>query len=161
MFSIKEILDMAIRLERNGEAVYRNAIRNISSPQLVSLLKWMADEEVKHAEWFSELKKKLEARPQNPIGEEMSRELFKDLLGEQSFSLQDTDFSQVHRINDLIAIFIEFEKDTVLFYEMLEPFIENEETLQQLKEIIAEENRHIERLKEFLENEAEVTPDNS
>jgi rubrerythrin len=121
----------------------------------------MADEEVQHAEWFSELKKKLAARPQNPIGEEMSRKLFKDLLGEQSFSLQDTDFSQVYRINDLIAIFIEFEKDTVLFYEMLESFIENEETLRQLKEIIAEENRHIERLKEFLEKEAEAIPDNS
>ncbi|UCH23654.1 MAG: ferritin family protein [Deltaproteobacteria bacterium] len=161
MFSINEILDMAIRLERNGEAVYRNAIRQISEPQLVSLLKWMADEEVQHAEWFSELKKKLAARPQNPIGEEMSRKLFKDLLGEQSFSLQDTDFSQVYRINDLIAIFIEFEKDTVLFYEMLESFIENEETLRQLKEIIAEENRHIERLKEFLEKEVEATPDNS
>jgi rubrerythrin len=71
------------------------------------------------------------------------------------------DFSQVHRSSDLIDIFIEFEKDTVLFYEMLEPFIEDGNTLEQLKEIIAEENRHIERLQEFLERKAEVAPDSA
>jgi rubrerythrin len=149
---------MAILLERNGEAVYRRAIKEVSKPGLASLLKWMADEEVKHAKWFSNMKNAFASGSQNPIGEEMSHELFKNLLDKQTFSLQDTDFSQVHRNSDLITIFIEFEKDTVLFYEMLEPFIEDEETLQQLKEIIAEENRHIERLQELLENKAEVIP---
>jgi rubrerythrin len=59
----------------------------------------------------------------------------------------------------LIAIFIEFEKDTVLFYEMIEPFIEGGNTLEQLKEIIAEENLHIELLQELLERKTEVAPD--
>jgi rubrerythrin len=152
---------MAILLERNGEAVYRRAIKEVSKPGLASLLEWMADEEVKHARWFSNMKNALSSGSQNPIGEEMSHELFKDLMDKQTFSLKDTDFSQVHRSNDLIAIFIEFEKDTVLFYEMLEPFIEDGDTLEQLKEIIAEENRHIERLQELLENKAEVAPDSA
>jgi rubrerythrin len=152
-------MDMAILLERNGEAVYRRAIKEVSKPGLASLLEWMADEEVKHAKWFSNMKNAFASGSQNPIGEEMSHELFKDLLDKQTFSLQDTDFSQVHRNSDLIAIFIEFEKDTVLFYEMLEPFIEDGDTMEQLKEIIAEENRHIERLQELLERKAEVAPD--
>jgi rubrerythrin len=152
---------MAILLERNGEAVYRRAIKEVSKPELASLLEWMADEEVKHASWFSNMKNAFGSGSQNPIGEEMSHELFKDLLDKQTFSLKDTDFSQVHRNSDLIAIFIEFEKDTVLFYEMLEPFIEDGDTLEQLKEIIAEENRHIARLQELLENKAEVTPDSA
>ena len=161
MFSIKEILDMAILLERNGEAVYRRAIKQVSKPGIASLLEWMADEEVKHARWFSNMKNAFVSGSQNPIGEEMSQELFKDLLDKQTFSLKDTDFSQVPRNSDLIAIFIEFEKDTVLFYEMLEPFIDDEDTLEQLKEIIAEENRHIERLQELLERKAEVAPDSA
>jgi rubrerythrin len=152
---------MAILLERNGEAVYRRAIKEISKPGLASLLEWMADEEVEHARWFSKMKNAFASGFQNPIGEEMSHELFKDLLDKQTFSLQDTDFSQVHRSSDLIAIFIEFEKDTVLFYEMLEPFIEDGDTLEQLKEIIAEENRHIERLQELLERKAEVAPNSA
>ena len=152
---------MAILLERNGEAVYRRAIKQVSRPGLASLLEWMADEEVKHARWFSNMKNAFASGSQNPIGEEMSQELFKDLLDKQTFSLKNTDFSQVHRTSDMIAIFIEFEKDTVLFYEMLEPFIEDGDTLEQLKEIIAEENRHIERLQELLERKAEVAPDSA
>ena len=152
---------MAILLERNGEAVYRRAIKQVSRPGLASLLEWMADEEVKHARWFSNMKNAFASGSQNPIGEEMSQELFKDLLDKQTFSLKDTDFSRVHRISDMIAIFIEFEKDTVLFYEMLEPFIEDGDTLEQLKEIIAEENRHIAQLQELLEREAEVTPNSA
>jgi rubrerythrin len=152
---------MAILLERNGEAVYRLAIKEVSKPALASLLEWMADEEVEHAKWFSNMKNAFASGSQNPIGEEMSHELFKDLLDKQTFSLKDMDFSQVHRSSDLIDIFIEFEKDTVLFYEMLEPFIEDGDTLEQLKEIIAEENRHIERLQEFLERKAEVAPDSA
>ncbi len=152
---------MAILLERNGEAVYRRAIKQVSKPGLASLLEWMADEEVKHARWFSNMKNAFASGSRNPIGEEMSHELFKDLLDKQTFSLKDTDFSRVHRISDMIAIFIEFEKDTVLFYEMLEPFIEDGDTLEQLKEIIAEENRHIEQLQELLERKAEVAPDSA
>ena len=152
MFEIREVLDIAIRLEKNGEMVYRNAIEKISKPELISLLKWMIDEEVRHAKWFSDLKENIETRSENPFAEEMGRELLSELIGEQSFSLGETDFSAVHDLNDLIGIFIEFEKDTVLFYEMLQPFIEDKQVLNQLKEIIAEENSHIGQLREFAEN---------
>ena len=36
MFSANELLDMAIKLEKNGEAVYRNAIAKVSKPELNS-----------------------------------------------------------------------------------------------------------------------------
>ena len=149
---------MAILLEKNGEAVYRRAIKEVSEPELASLLAWMADEEVKHARWFSNLKNTFPSGSRNPIGEQMSHELFKDLLDKQTFSLEDTDFSQVQRNSDLITLFIEFERDTVLFYGMLEPFIKEPDIQGQLKEIIAEENRHIARLQELLENKVNVTP---
>jgi rubrerythrin len=152
---------MAIMLEANGEAVYRHASKAVSRPELASLLEWMAEEEAKHAGWFAGMKEGFASGAQNPIGEEMSHELFKDLLDKQTFSLKDADFSNVRSSNDLIAIFIEFEKDTVLFYEMLEPFIKDGGTRGQLQEIISEENRHIEMLQELLENEAEVAPDSA
>lgn len=150
MFAIKEIIDMAIRIEKNGEAVYRSAIEKISNPALVSLLEWMADEEDCHAKWFSDLKQEVETLSKNPFIEEMSRELLNDLIGEQSFSLKEVDFSQVDSTNELIFIFIEFEKDSILFYEMLQPFIQDKDTLAQLAKIIVEENSHIERLREFI-----------
>jgi rubrerythrin len=157
MFSIREILDLAIRLEHNGESVYRHAVDEISEPELISLLRWMADEEVEHAKWFSELKHKLERHSTNPFMAELSREVFADFLGEKSFSHQDVDFSKIERVDDLVAVFIEFEKDTILFYETLKPFIEDNDTLNNLEKIIAEENKHIAKLHEFLADEAKVS----
>jgi rubrerythrin len=110
----------------------------------------MADEEVKHARWFSDLKQDVETKSANPFAEEMARELFNDLLGEKSFSHREADFSKVEQIEDLITIFIEFENDSILFYEILEPFIEDKTTLENLKKIIAEENDHIVRLQEYI-----------
>jgi len=157
MFSIQEILDLAIRLENNGESVYRHAVDEVSEPEIVSLLQWMADEEVEHARWFSELRHKLKTHPTDSFMAEMSREVFADFLGEKSFSHQDVDFSKIERVSDLVAVFIEFEKDTILFYEALKPFIEDNDTLNNLEKIIAEENKHIEKLHQFLADEAKVS----
>ena len=149
MFSTNEILDLAIRIEKNGEAVYRQAAEKISNSELASLLTWMADEEVKHANWFAELKRQLDQKSLDPFMEKMSRELFNDLLGEKNFSLKDVDFSSVKDFDQLIDIFIEFEKDSVRFYEVLEPFISDPVCLESLKKIIDEENCHIKRLQEL------------
>ena len=157
MFSTIEILDIAIGIEQNGEAVYRDALEIISEPRLVDLLTWMADEEVKHAKWFSDLKQNVETESTNPFVEEMGRELFNDLLGEKSFSHKEVDFSKVEQIDDLMAIFIEFEKDSILFYELLEPFIEDKNTLENLKKIIAEENNHITRIQDFIGSQTSLS----
>jgi rubrerythrin len=150
MFEIKEILDLAIRLEKNGEATYRQAILKSSDEELKAVLSWMAQEEVSHAEWFSKLQGSLATGGKSPFLEEMSRELFDDVVGNQSFSLKEVDFATVESLEELVAIFIEFEKDTVLFYEMIAPFIEDREARTHLQAIIAEENRHIARLRDFV-----------
>jgi rubrerythrin len=147
LFTAKEIIDLAIKLEKNGEAVYREAIQKVANPGLVPLLEWMADEEVKHANWFAELKQGLETKNENPFAEEMSRELFNEMLGEKNFSLKEIDFSTLDDSDDLIQIFIEFEKDSIIFYEVLKPFVDDPVARESLQKIIDEEKRHIEHLK--------------
>jgi len=141
---------MAIKLEKNGEAVYRSAIAKVKNPELVSLLEWMADEEVKHASFFSELKLNLETKQVNPFMEEMSRELFDDLLGNQNFSLKEVDFTSIENSDELIEVFIEFEKDSVIFYKVLEPFVQAPVAREHLRKIIDEENLHIKQLQKFI-----------
>lgn len=148
---------MAIRIEKNGEAAYRSAIERISDPALVSMLEWMADEEVKHAKWFRELKRDADAKDKNPFMQEMNGDFFSDVMGDQRFSLRDVDFSKVIRVDELIDIFIEFEKDSILFYELLQPFLQEEETRDALNQIIEEEKRHIEQLQEFIESETPLS----
>jgi rubrerythrin len=154
VFDSKEILDLAIRFETNGEATYRRAIEVCPDKGLQALLDWMAGEEALHARWFAQLKDGLDTGSRNPFLEEMGQVLLSDVVGGQSFSLKEVDFAKVRSPRELVAIFIEFERDTVLFYEMIAPFVEEQGTRAQLEAIIAEENRHIERLTEFLESMA-------
>lgn len=153
MFLANEILDMAIQFEKNGEAVYRRAVAKVSDPALSALLEWMAGEESRHAKCFSRLKQEKTGDDNQPFSQDLSRELLDEMIGERSFSLDDVDFSVIEHQDDLVRTFVEFERDTILFYEMLTPFIEDPETQRTLEAIIDEENHHIERLRAFLENE--------
>ena len=157
MFSAKEIIELAIRIEKNGEAVYRSAIEKVPNPGLVPLLEWMADEEVKHANWFAELKHNLETKNENPFVEEMGHELFNEMLGDKNFSLKDVDFATIEEIDDLIETFIEFEKDSIIFYEVLKPFVEDPVVREYLNKIIDEEKHHIELLKEITDRKEVFT----
>ena len=56
----------------------------------------------------------------------------------------------MEKVQDLINLVMEFENDTVLFYKMLQPLIEDQETLEQLHAVIQEEEDHAERLKKVL-----------
>lgn len=150
MFCAYEILDIAVKLEKNGEKVYREAMDQTGDLSLKELLKWMADEEVKHAEWFSELKSEVELNENHHLIRELSGDLVSEFVGEQSFSLKDVDFSEIKGTRELIEVFIEFERDTILFYEMLESFIIDEETGEKLNRILDEENDHISKLQERL-----------
>ncbi len=144
------IIDLAIQIEKNGERIYRKALEKMSDPSLASLLRHLADEEVEHAKWFSEMKPRIkQAADDSPLAEKGKR-MLRGVLGGQAFSLGDTDFSKIDRVQSLLKLAIEFEKDTVLFYEMLGSFIEDKETLDQLDTIIEEERRHAEVLQAFL-----------
>ena len=116
MFSLKDIIDIAVQIERNGERVYRSAAEKIENPSLRSLLQRLADDEIQHAKWFEELIDKVPGTGEFPEQEKMGRALLQDAVGAQSFTLEDADFSSMKKIEDLLSLAIEFEKDTALFY---------------------------------------------
>ena len=150
MFSLKDIIDIAVQIEKNGERVYRNAAQKIKNPLLRSLLYRLADEEAGHAKWFEALIETVTGTGDFQEQEKMGRALLKNAVGDQSFTLEDADFSSMETIEDLLKLAIEFEKDTVLFYGMLQPLIEDQKTLEQLHAIIQEEENHATCLKERL-----------
>jgi rubrerythrin len=149
VFSIQEIIDLAIQIEENGEKVYRKAVDNVSDPSLSSLLRWLADEEAKHTQRFNELREIADTSPIDPQVEELGKNILRSVVGEQSFSLDEADFSRIGTVKELIQLAIEFEKDTILFYEMIRTFVQDHETMDKLREIIEEETRHIMLLEEY------------
>ncbi len=147
MFSEREILEIAVRMEKNGENEYRKAAREVSDGALIESLQWMAAEEREHADFFSDLLGQLEARTKSPFGEEMDAGFLKDLIGGSSLSLKTVDFAQVESLEELLEIFIGFEEDSILFYQMITPMIDDSETRAQVERIVSEEQAHIKRLK--------------
>ena len=148
MFSIREIVDMAIQLEKNAEIFYREALARVSTPTLKPILVCLADEEREHAEWFERLKRVLEEAKAGGEGGEISGAALRGLVGDQKFSLADVDLSKIESAEELIELAVEHEKDTILFYQMLQSFIQSPETIKELDEIIAQEDHHIKLLQE-------------
>jgi rubrerythrin len=154
MFLIGDIIELAIQIEQNAENVYRHALKKISSPKLVSILQWLADEEVEHAKWFQQLKQTVNTEVKDPAVEAMGKSILSEVLGSQSFSLKQADFGEMSQLEDLISLAAEFEKDKVIFYKMLRPFIEDRETLDFLENIIDQETNHIRELSTLMDRYA-------
>lgn len=153
MFSAREIYHLAIQIEKNGEKFYREALERISNPVLRELIVWIADQELEHEEWFSKRMAALEGKVDDLNMEEIGNAVLQNILGDQSFSLKDADLSEMDHLEDLLRLAIEFENDSILFYEMIGSFVDDEETSKKLQEIIKEERHHIELLQGFEDKE--------
>ncbi len=151
MFLMSDIIDLAIQIEKNAEQIYRKALSQISNPSLIFILQWLAEEEAAHAEWFSRIKETIDTPVKDPAVEAMGKSLLSDVLGKQSFSLKEANFSEIDQLLDLLSLAVEFENDKVLFYKMLRPFIADDETLDFLEKIIAEETDHIQELYKLMD----------
>lgn len=150
MFTMKDICDIAIQIERNGETIYRQSAEKISDIATVDLFKELADDEVRHAKWFENLHLERSEPFGNVQLENAGRELLQGMMEDQTFSLDGAGLVQAQSIEKILVQSISFEKDTMLFYEMLGGFIEDEHVLRQLENIIREERSHVEKLKGLL-----------
>ncbi len=150
MFTMDDLLEIAVKMEKNGEAVYKNAIKKVKGKELKTLLNWMADEESSHAKWFEGQKSSLFLNVTEANLKKMVPQVLQGMMGEKTLSLGEVDFSKIKTVSQLLEIFIGFEKETIEFYELLEIFIEEEKVLAGLKKIILEEKKHIETLRSMI-----------
>ena len=151
MFTHNDLLEIAIKMEENGKAAYEKAITEIKNKELTELLLWMAKEEACHQKWFLQLK---ETQPQDPEAIDFAQilpDVLQEMMGEKSLSLDEVDFSRITHSTQMLETFIEFENDTLFFYEFLESFIEDKDALSGLKKIIQEETAHVNKLNEMIQ----------
>jgi len=151
MFTRNDLLEIAIKMEENGKSAYERAMAGIENKELRGLLQWMAKEEACHKKWFSQLK---ETQPQDPETIDFAQilpDVLQEMMGEKSLSLDEADFSRITHTSQMLEIFIEFENDTLFFYEFLESFIEDQDALSGLKTIIREETAHVNKLDEMIQ----------
>ncbi len=151
MFTMDDLYQIAIKMEKNGESIYNDSANKISQKDFQELLKWMADEEASHIKWFTKQKNVLSLEIDEIQLKEMVPQVLENMMGENTFSLDDINFNEISSLKGLIETFIGFEEDTILFYEMLEVFIEDDDVIKGLETIVSEEKKHVQTLKQMIE----------
>lgn len=146
MFTIGDIRNIAIQIERNGEKTYRTASKAVADPDIAEMLTWMANEEERHAKWFADLRSTKPLTAEQLEMEAMGRTLLQDMIKGNSFLLDQKELESAENIKEIISKSKTFEQDTILFYEFILGFLEDKETIRQLETIIDEERNHIKQL---------------
>ncbi len=147
MFSVNEVIDIAVQLEKNGERFYRSGAELVFAGELRELLQWLAEEEVSHREHFLEMKAKFQGRDEDPI-EQLGGAILQSAVSDHVLSLDEVDCTKIETEADLVDIAISFEKDGIAFYEILQSFMSDRDALRTVTEIINEEKKHVDLLTE-------------
>jgi rubrerythrin len=146
MFTIGDIRNIAIQIEKNGAETYLNASKAAKDPQIAEVLAWMAEEEHHHADWFSNLKSSKPLTPEQKEMELVGRTLLQDMIKGNTFLLEEDELKNAKNVEEVLARSKKFELDTILFYEFLIGFLDDGEATEQLRRIIEEERNHIKQL---------------
>jgi len=146
MFTVTDICNIAIQIEKNGEETYLNASKIADDDHVSEILAWMAKEEAHHVKCFENFKAEIEVSAEQQKIEEMGKILLQDMVKGNGFLLEQSELENAENVTSVLSRSIELEQDTILFYEFLSGILEDKKTIKQLEKIIAEERNHIKQL---------------
>ncbi len=142
MFTLTDIKNVAIQIEKNGEKTYREAAEKAADPDISRVLHKMADDEKRHATWLAAIPVTKEITEEQRELEAVGKTILQEMVRDKTFSLNAEQLANSADLKELFAQSLGFEKDTILFYEMLSSFIEDEEAREKFALILEEERRH-------------------
>ena len=148
-FTIQEIIEIAIEIEKNGEVFYHTLAESANIAMLRGLFKLLSGEEKKHKAKFEEILKSVGGYQISDVyyaTEYMG--YMKALADEQVFKkdISALDVAKsVKSSKEAIELAIDFEKDSIIFlHEMLDMMDEDEK--EAVKKLLNEERNHIRKL---------------
>jgi len=151
-FSGKEIIEMAIRIEVNGQEFYQGLEERAMTPDLKQLYHWLALEEGKHIHVFKKMKQFVEhTELRNPQEWQEAKLYFDALIRTRVFAETPDANSLINELKDdigAIHIAISFEKDSILFFQEMNALV-NDREKDIIEKLIVEEKGHILKLLEM------------
>lgn len=143
--SLESVLDLAVWLEKHGQAFYENARDTATEPGLKETFALLAAEEKKHCAMYTDLYELYTGK--SAEGEELLGEYGKFiqlLIKEITSSLEITD---VLSQEELIDRALQFEKNTLLYFAEVKPLFRGKAGAL-IEAVCREEKRHIQQLLE-------------
>lgn len=148
IFDAGEVFEMAVKMEKNGAAFYRQAAGKIKDAEHKKMLLSLADMEVDHEKTFTGLRRELAADSPDyfdPSGEAAA--YLKSIVDTQVFFKRDIDLSSMKAI---LREAVMAEKDSIVFYVGIKAMVPDEGGKKKIGAIIKEEMGHIRMLSELL-----------
>jgi rubrerythrin len=146
-YIIGELIDIAIKMEREGIAFYKRLSKLVNSEETREIFLGFAAEEEKHADLFQKMKK-VESNKTAIEDSELISILNEINLQEVLPEPKEKSVEKIHPLN-AIKIGMKAEKSTVKFYKKLSGKLKDNENRDILSGLIKEEKRHYEELKEM------------
>ena len=150
-----DIVDLAMQVEKNGEAFYRTVAKDAHSPQTRDLFHDLADQELKHYDAFSKLAAS--------IGEKqlMTDDEWEQYLKYMNATVQSAFFEgkdkalaaarQFKDEKEAVRMAMGFEKETLLFFYDLSDAVPTA-SRGLIQRIVTEEKSHLVRLAALLQD---------
>jgi rubrerythrin len=150
-FSGRELIDIAIGIERNGAAFYHSLAKSTGNEIAKGAYQYLAGEELKHIEVFqSMLGSVADYRPPETYTEEYDLYL-RALIDSRVFTDDQTAYEMAQRVTsdaEAIQIALGAEKDSILFYSEVRELIRRSDR-ELINRIIEEERSHLRQLSEL------------
>lgn len=148
IFSANETIQLAMKIEENGEAFYRGMAKKLNEKEMAALFTDLANEEVKHRDIFQKMIPNVEnyEPPESFPGEYYS--YLKAYANEHIFTKENTAEVAMNKINsfsEALKFAMDREIDSILYYFEAKNLVPQTQRAA-LDLIIQEERKHYLRL---------------
>jgi rubrerythrin len=144
-FQASELLSASIRIEKNGEAFYREIGRKLKEPKIVELFEFLAVEELRHVGVFSEMLQKIGAyepdRESYPGEYHAYLKTFSDnhIFNRDNIGLALAD--KMHSPDEILNFAIRIELEFMFFYMGVQHYLDSPQS-EVIVQLIKEERDH-------------------
>ena len=143
--SIESVLDLAVWLEKHGQAFYESARDAATEAELKELFAQLAVEERRHCAIYTDLYQLYTGK--SVEGEQLLGEYGKFIQLLIREIIQSLEFEGVASQGDLLGRALQFEKNTLLYFSEVKPLFRGKAG-SLIEAICREEKRHIQQLME-------------
>jgi len=148
MLSAKELLNIAVRVEKDGEEFYRKLAERFEKPDIKEFFSYMGRQEAEHAHTFESIGAELGADEETYLNLEDAEEYLKSFVEGRFFPDAATleKYLKEKSVEDAIDFSISVEKETIIFYYEVLELLKNERAKALVKSIINQEKQHVVKL---------------
>lgn len=154
IFSASEIVELGIRIEKNGRDFYTAVARQSASDEVRNIFQYLAGEEAKHITIFQKILEKTQRYEPDQVYADEYLAYMNALASEHIFTQENKGTEVAQKVKDnleAVNLGIGFEKDSIIFYEGLRTVVPHYDR-QIIAELIQHEQNHLKQLVELKKN---------